>query len=696
MEMCIFAITYFLTTVINILDFNIIIHIGVAILLVAILVYNQKIVLKIVFLAITLSTIMFNFHEKTEKEYEFLKEIKNFTAVAIENEQRYENYSAIVANVEIEGVSFKSKIYFVNQGQLLRPDDEISGVAYVYQPSYSSGFDREIYYKSNGINVLISASDTKIKYNNSMGILRISNDIRYAIEQKLDEKFDFDTSSFVKALVLGDKSDFDYEFEADVSKAGISHILAVSGMHVGFLASLCMLVFGKRNGGIFAGIFVTMFLFIVGPSPSILRAVIMQYMIIIAWFIKRENSSKVSVWVAFVLLIMFEPYVMFDVGFILSFMSAISIIYLYEPVYNAIKCKNEFINKFIYSSLAISVAVTGTTTFALFYYFGYISTVMVISNILIIPIVAVLFPLCIIYIFAILLPSGILFPFTKIIQFLVLIIREIIQYIAKFKYAIVDINLLQLVVLFVLIAICVVCFKFNKCKKIAILSSLVIFTATGIYASYANYNQFKITVFSVGDGQCILVTYKDEVNLIDCASNEYYTASSLVNSYMYKYAYDNIDNLIITSIDNTHLSDISSLNHMVNNVVYPEKYVREEANEILVDFISERKVTENASLPDYIKIYDAVEQKLAVLVNDTLILHGFTNLMLEKFIDEYDITAKTVVLADKTIGEYRRLESVLNELGIENVILSNDYDMLSRVSGFPAKTTAEYGNITIK
>ncbi|MFI3226409.1 MAG: ComEC/Rec2 family competence protein [Clostridia bacterium] len=695
MEVCAFAIAYFINTVLKIQDVNIIRYIGIAIISVAILVWHNKVVFKGVLLGIALSTIIFNFHKSTENEYALVMETLEFSAIVSEVEQKYDGFSSVIANVTIGDIKFKSKIYFENQDDLLRPNDKITGTAYIYTPSYSSGFDREIYYKANNINVLMSAQEVEIVRSDSFSILRTFSDLQIKIKQNLEQNLNFRSSSFVKALVLGDKSDFDSFFSMDISKVGISHILAVSGMHVGFLANLCMKIVGKKYGGIFAAFFVTIFLFIVGPSPSILRAVIMQYMVIIAWFISRENSGKVSVWVAFVLLLASEPYIMFDVGFILSFMSSISIIYLYQPILQAIKCQNRYVNKYLFSSIAISVSVTATTTFALFYYFGYISTVQILSNLLIIPIITVLFPLCLVYILLGFLGSDILYPLIKIIELLVLITREIIQYIAKFDYVIVDFNILQMKVLCVIIAICALSFWRNKFKRTVIYLSIISFTITGIYASYTSYNDFEIKVFSVGDGQCILVTYKDEVTLIDCGSSEYYTAASLVNEYMYKYSYDRIDNLIITSIDSTHMGDIIWLNYDVENIIYPENHVRADAKEVLVHFIDDRSISVGGKLPDYIKIYSEVDKKLAVKVNDTLILHAFTNLMLEQLTESCEIQADTVVLADKTIGDYYRLQNILKTFDTQNVILSNDYDMLSRVSGFPSKTTAQYGDIVI-
>ncbi|MFI3114997.1 MAG: ComEC/Rec2 family competence protein [Clostridia bacterium] len=693
MEVCAFAVAYFLAIVLKVNNLNNILYVGVAILFVAILVCSEKIVFKAIFVGITLSTIIFNFYENSEIEHTLAKETHDFYAVAIEIEEKYDTFSSVIADVTIDDINFKSKIYFQNEGELIRPSDEISGNAYVYIPTYKTGFDRENYYKSDNINVLMSANYIEINYVENFTFLRFFSDLQLKIKGNLEKTLNFETSAFVKGLVLGDKSDFDEYFSIDITKIGISHILAVSGMHVGFLASLCMLIFGKRYGFAFAGILVTMFLFVVGFKASILRAVIMQYMIIIAWFIGRENSSKISVWVAFVILLAYEPYMIYDIGFVLSFLSSIGIIYLYEPIFSAIKTK--YINKFILSSVTVSICVTIMTTFACFYYFGYISTLTVLSNLIILPIIAVLFPLCIIYILISLINTQILLPLAVIIEFLVLITTKIITFLATFKYALSSSNNIQIVVLLILITVCTISVFFKKFQKTTIFLSVIIFTLAGIYAINKDINSLKINVLAVGDGQCIVVTYKNEVTLIDCASTEYYSASKVVNEFLYKYSYEKIDNLIITSIDSTHLRDVLTLDYDVLNIVYPDQMVRADANEILLEFLDGENIEINGKLPDYIEIFDDVDKKLAVKVYDTLILHAFTNLMLEQFLETNMITAETVVLADKTIGEYRRLEASLMKLSVSEVILSNDYDMLSRVSGFPARTTVEYSDILI-
>lgn len=696
MNISLFVIVYFITNILSIFQLNRIIFIGIAGIFSAILVSNNKVVFKTILGAIVLSTISYNLHEFNKKELELNRETIEFYGVAQSQEIRYDTYCEIIAKVTVLDNTFKTKIYFQNDGDIIQVSDKISGEAYFYIPTFKEDFDRERYYQSQGINVLASLDEINVIKNEKLTFNKFFYNVRENIKLNIDSLLNKDSSAFLKGIILGDKTDFDSEVSIDVSKSGISHILAISGMHITILCGFCINIFGKRDGNIISLIVISLFLFVVGASPSILRAIIMQYMMIFAWVINRQYTNKTSIWVALFLMLLFEPYIIFDIGFILSFASSLSLIYLYSPIYKALETKNKKINKLLIAPFCISISVMITTLIPTMYFFGYSSSVAILGNILIIPIITILFPLSFTFVLTGLINVELSKIFVVFIHFIVGLILDIISLISSFKYCIIPENNILTVIFILLLTISVTIFAFTKYKKCAVYGFAICIVGSFIYFSYEDFNSKNIHILSVGDGLCVIATFKDEVTVIDCGSSGYKNSGDKINEFMYKFGYEDIDTLIITSVDKTHTKDIYSLQYDVKNIIYPSKATLEESQNLLDDYILSNNIKNVNEVAEYIQIYQDVDKKIAVKIWDTLILHSFTNNMIDKLLENTSITAQTVILADKVIGDYRALEKSLNSINAKQAVLSNDYDMLSTVSGVNCMTTAQYSDIKIK
>ena len=694
----VFALFYVLTSTALIFEFNKIVFMGIAIILMAILVLSKKVVLKIVLASVVISFLCFNVYNYVNVHTEFNDKDLEFSAHILEKSVNYDEYSKVLAEVSIDGKSFKSMLYFDDVTVKLENSNKINGKGYFYEPDNKNGFNKQNYYKSDEIFLLTSVENYEILDNNSFLLSSIPSKIHNKIKQNIENLFDENAENFIKGLVLGDKSEFDNNFKADISKVGISHILVVSGLHISYLVSLCFVVFGKRKGN-YAGIFIIVFfLLVVGYSPSIIRASIMHIILICANLFNEQYSSKKSIWIAFIVILMINPYSIFDVGFVLSFASSAGIIYFYNEIYDKIKCKNNIINKYILQSFSISVAVSVTTTLPLIIYFESISSIAIVSNMLILPIISIVFPLSIGFIFISFISPAVAKVFVFIISFLISIIEVIVGYLSSFKFAQVstESEILMFISIIIIVLFVISYFKKNFSKYCVPLAASIYFTAI-FYVSYSDYNSIITTILPVNDGECIIITYQDEVNVINCGSTKYANSGELLNEYLYNFGHSDIDNLIITSIDKTHIRDINDIKVPVKNIIYPSKAVRQDANEILIKFLNNNELKSEEISSEHIKIIPKDDKKIAVMVNNsTLTLHSFTNKMISEFLEISNVTANTIILSDKVIEDYKEIEKSLQKLQAEEVILVNDYEKLNVVSGVRAKTTVEYGTIRIK
>jgi len=215
-------------------------------------------------------------------------------------------------------------------------------------------------------------------------ILKFKNELRKSIEQNLSPP----QSSILGAMILGDKQKISEEWKNKLNIAGLRHITAISGLHVTVLTTILMsflllLGFWRQQAFYFTITFITLFIIMTGLQPSAIRAGIMGSLFLLAQYFGRMSvSSRAIVFAAAIMLIQNPLLLRLDVGFQLSFLAIMGIIYLL-PIF---KEWLKFIpSENLKSILAMTFSAYLFTLPILIYNFGYISLVAPITNILIVP-----------------------------------------------------------------------------------------------------------------------------------------------------------------------------------------------------------------------------------------------------------------------------------------------------------------------
>ena len=146
---------------------------------------------------------------------------------------------------------------------------------------------------------------------------------------RVDRFFPEDCRAFVKALMLGDKSGFyaDDALYVTMSRSGLMHIAAVSGLHIAFLVGFLCLLFGNgRRGAIVSIVLVWAFVFVTGMSKSALRAAIMQSFLLLAPILRRENDPVTSLSASLALILAVNPFAAKSVSLQMSFAAMAGIV----------------------------------------------------------------------------------------------------------------------------------------------------------------------------------------------------------------------------------------------------------------------------------------------------------------------------------------------------------------------------------
>jgi len=232
---------------------------------------------------------------------------------------------------------------------------------------------------------------------NHLSIKKVQTSIRTTIQSSTDST----TAGLLLALILGDKSTIDENLKNDFAETGVIHVLAVSGLHVGYiliilsiLTSMLSIPWGWNKLVIILGLI--FFCFLTGLKPSVIRASMMAALYILSPVINRPASVWNIIGFVAIFLLLIEPLYITDLGFILSFAAVISIIYFYNLFERILpnQINPKFIQnsgiKFVWGLFLVSLSAQIGTLPITAYYFHKIPIISLIANVIIVPIIGVI------------------------------------------------------------------------------------------------------------------------------------------------------------------------------------------------------------------------------------------------------------------------------------------------------------------
>ena len=228
------------------------------------------------------------------------------------------------------------------------------------------------------------------------GEANLGEKIRLYVKDLLGEYLSDDAFGVAYAMLLGDKSEMDSEISDMFSNVGIAHIFAVSGLHIGFVVMLVNMFVKRRRKLSFALTMSAVFCYasVCGFPPSVLRAMIMTGLMLFLKMIGRQTDLLSSVAFAANLILIVRPFYLFDVSFQMSVGAVLGICLVTRPLNiffnDKLKDKPKFV-KNIVSSLCVSIGATLGTSPFLIEYFGGVSFIGVFFNVIMLPLVSVLF-----------------------------------------------------------------------------------------------------------------------------------------------------------------------------------------------------------------------------------------------------------------------------------------------------------------
>lgn len=466
--------------------------------------------------------------------------------------------------------SYRVRAY-LDEGAPIAPGDKIAGT-FRFRLTASGGDQDPTYHKGRGIYLLLYAQDAVTVTKGEPGLRDFPAVLRHRLQSILTDSFPRDAAPFAKALLLGDTRDFDYETECSFRISGIRHVVAVSGLHVSILFGLLSLVtFRKRVLTALAG-FPLLFLFaaLAGFTPSIQRACLMFSLVLLAKLLDKDYDGPTALSFAVLVMLAVNPLTVTDVGFQLS-LSSVSGIYLFYPrIYGWFmrKCPAKksapfryFLAKSIFASVSLTLSATALTTPLCAIYFGTVSLIGVVTNLLVLWLISFLF-------YGILIVCLLGFFWTAGANFIAICMAWPIRFVlfaaktlAKFPLAAVYTRSPYIAAWLIFVYILLFAFCFGKRRPKVLLCCGTLGLCMALLASWAEplRNGAQLTVLDVGQGQCLLFQSQGKTYMVDCGGSDDQRTADIAAETLLSQGIYRLDGLILTHLDRDHEGAVENL-----------------------------------------------------------------------------------------------------------------------------------------
>lgn len=533
-------------------------------------------------------------------------------------------------------------------GDILRIKGKIS-------PPYLQGnfgeFDYRLYLAQRRIftvvNVWQEQKISKIGTENINQLFSISVKIRDRLKKITNQLINSPYNSLLIGILLGERNGLSPEVKDTFIESGIMHILAVSGLHVGIIVAALSLLFKflslpRPLKAVLLLLSLIFYSSLSGFRPSVLRAALMFSLLVIGNLLNRQRNIYLSLFFSAWLILLFNPLLIYDAGFLLSFTVTFFILY-FPPILQEVLSR---INPLIRNPLSLSIAAWIGIFPLSAYYFYKISLIGIIANLFIIPLVgiAVVTGLLIFVIGLIYLPLASLLA--NIESYILMSINLLAQKFSSLPFAYLHIQQPSILIIFLFYLLifyiieiayprmCSLHIKNRNILVILLITLVIVF----VQLSYPS-KDLQVSFINVGEGDCILVETPQGKNiLIDGGGtpfSDFDVGNKIVVPYLQRKGINRINLMILTHPDLDHLEGLIAV-----------------AKELKIDAFLDNGAGGN--LPEYRELIGLVKEKnipyYQLTAGDQIILNKDLEMLIlnpaynSYFYDKSDLNNSSIVI----------------------------------------------------
>ncbi len=459
----------------------------------------------------------------------------------------YDNYVITVSTIDKQATKGQMLLKIAKdstQSMSLKVGDGLIGSFMLHEfkaPENPQNFNYKKYMEQQQIyrSVTTRTKDFEHQSRDRFNLYKTANSIRSHLDQSL-RRYDFNLQNIalIDAFILGDRQHLSKETMADFRDAGVVHILAVSGLHVGIILLLFNLItkplsftkLGRRLRPFVVILGLWGFAVLAGLSPSVFRATVMFSFLSLGLLLQRRTNPLNTLCLSGLVLVLNNPYIIFQVGFQLSYLAVVGILML-QPKLSCYYSPKFWLDRLLWDTLTVSLAAQIAILPLSLYYFNQFSGIFILSNLIILPFLGLILGLGIITLAlaaAQILPEVLVTLFNHALSMLRLVINRLSELEAlQFKYVYFTEPLLWTSLVFILTL-----FFWNKRYKklsyFALNTSLILLCFT-IYSTYKDYQlQQKLIILKSFNSVELLQVKGSNLKVFTTAESD---SVNMINSY---------------------------------------------------------------------------------------------------------------------------------------------------------------------
>lgn len=472
--------------------------------------------------------------------------------------------------VKLDGRIYKVCVY-LGEEKSLGPGDEITG-SFLLRITTHDGAEKATYHRGKGIFL--------IAYQQGTAAYTLCEEppwwcfpavLRGVIKGILAAHFSGDALAFAQALLLGDGSLLSYELDTAFKISGIRHVIAVSGLHVSILYSFVSVITMKRRylTALVGAPVLLLFAAVAGFTPSVTRACIMVGLMIAAMALNREYDPPTALAFAVVVMLVSNPFVIINAGFQLSVASVGGIFLLQKPICGVLqgflphgKGIPGRIGEKISSSVGVTLGATLLTAPLSAGYFGAVSLVAILTNLLTLWAVSYIFygiiGVCLLGLFW----SGGASFLAAVVSLPVRYVLAVAKCLADIPMAAVYTRSGYMTAWLVFVYILLLTYILSTKKHTGVLCCCAVLglclAQTGAIVE-PMLDECRVTVLDVGQGQSVLLQSEGKTYMVDCGGSSAESAADAAAETLLTMGIRHLDGIILTHYDEDHIGGVANL-----------------------------------------------------------------------------------------------------------------------------------------
>ena len=504
----------------------------------------------------------------------------------------------------------KAVCYLSDEAADLEPGQMLLGEAYWQDASVIRGRELSTF-TARGVFVLLYCNTFPDVSPRSAGSVRyLPQHLARAMRDTISRVWPDETAAAIlRAELLGDRSGIDTALSSRFSEAGVSHLFAVSGLHCAFLLTLLSLLVGPQRRRLLAAVGIavlTVYMFMVGLTPSVVRACIMQFFLLLAPLFLRDADPPTSLASALLVILLWNPYAAQSVSLQLSFGAMLGLILVTPRVHDffagRIRPRKKPVRaavSFLLSTLCSTLGAMVFTVPLTAYYFGVFSTVAPLTSLLCIPLASWNFMAG----FLTALLGFVFLPAAQVLGYVCRVLTKLFLWVVDLACAIpyhalyTDTNpylVWWLVFVYAVFLLCI--FSRERGRKYAFAAGVSVLTLvlcitlrTGEFRSGA----LTAVAVDVGQGASTLLRSGEDTVLVDCgSSNRYKKPAQQVLSQLGSMG---VERLSAVAVTHYHADHTNGLPELLERVAVDALYLPEIEDEYgvrdkLVDLAAEKNI----------------------------------------------------------------------------------------------------------